>query len=27
MHGLFDHGAKLGRSGQVWSKRPPDQDE
>ncbi len=27
MRGLFEFGAKLGRSGNFWSKRPPGEDE
>ena len=27
MRALFDHGARLGRTGDFWSKRPPDEDK
>lgn len=27
MRGLFDHGAALGRTGDFWTKRPPNEDE
>lgn len=27
MRALFDHGARLGRTGDFWAKRPPDEDQ